>query len=94
MRAPPKQAQHLPRIRLIARFAENLSVYDNNGVSAENEVIRPLTEHGKGFPPRQAFGTGSRILTFFWELSNVTRLYNEWNASITEKLLAARRGRG
>ncbi|HLB88625.1 MAG TPA: hypothetical protein VJK29_13320, partial [Terriglobales bacterium] len=87
---PGEKVQHASGVSAVLRFAENLAVHDNNGVSAENEVIRPLTEHGKGFPPCQAFGTGSRILTFFWELSNVTRLYNELNARVAQKFLAAR----
>jgi len=94
MTSTREQAQHANGIGWVAGLAQNLTINNNDGVRAQNDVMRPVMKHRQGFFPRQAFRTSLRELSCLRRLRDIGGLYHEWNASIAEKLLTARGSRG
>jgi len=94
MSSTRKQAQHASRIVRVTRLAQDLAIYRHNGVRTKDEVIWFLSRRHQGFFPRQTLGAGFwrfARLRNFWDVDG---LRHEWNASVTEKFLAALRSRG
>jgi|HubBroStandDraft_2_1064218.scaffolds.fasta_scaffold30498_4 hypothetical protein len=91
MRATCKQAQHTSGIGSAARLAQDQIIHDDNGVGAQNEVIRPHAKHEQSFFSRHSFRKRLRLFPLSSDFRNISRLRHKRNARITQKLLAARR---
>jgi hypothetical protein len=94
MLASRKQTQHADSIGGVAGLAQDFCVYDHDGIGAKNKFIGPVAKHSESFFACHPFGERLRRFSTARNFGNIGRLHHERNSRVSQKILAARRGRG
>jgi len=74
---------------MITRLAQDGVVDDDDGVRAQNVILRTTLRNHQRLFPRQSFGTVSRRLSRQRRFVDISRLHREWNAGVAQQILAA-----
>jgi hypothetical protein len=92
--APRQPPEHVPRLRIVGRLAEDVVVYEDEGVRGEDPVVGVPAGAGRGLLAREPCGCLGPRLSGRNRLVDVGRTDREGDAEVREDLGASGRGGG